>query len=337
MNTSAISASNGLHQTHASFLERFNARQAQDRAVRQKPTLSVEEHAAHRAHMGNVRFVKPRYSDQTKINVSGIFNKWRRYCAHMKVGEWKATLEKLDRGTAQDFFLYVCEHYKIRSWGTGHEYIRQFQQLYTTVNGQYMDRNDTKEVYKYYSCVLIPRFGHRAPNIDGKPVLNVDNLRVILTFNIAYDTSIFPGERHRINLAGCYQLLCYTGARPAELVDGERQMPKDGSIQELFGQKAVQSSSSKDNEEQDIPMDERSEALNDLLCQETVGRGRPKALCYEDIQMMIVRHPATGRCVPAMAIKFIHHKGADSRPKPTIFYIPGFRRYCLNHVRLDPK
>lgn len=42
----------------------------------------------------------------------------------------------------------MCERYKITSWGSAEEYIRQFQQLYTTVNGQYMDRNDSKEVYK---------------------------------------------------------------------------------------------------------------------------------------------------------------------------------------------
>ncbi|KAI1026560.1 hypothetical protein LB503_013368 [Fusarium chuoi] len=315
MTTSATTARNGLHQNHASFLERFHARQAQNRAAKQKPALSVEEHAAHRAQLGTVRFIKPKYSEQTEINVSGIFNKWRRYCADMKVGEWKATLENLDCGTTQDFLLYICERYKITSWGSGHEYIRQFQQLYTTVNGQYMDRNDTKEVYKYYRSVLVPRFGHRPPNIDGKPVLNVDNLRVILTFNIAYDTTIFPGERHRINLAGCYQLLCYTGARPAELVDGERQKPKD-----------VQSSSSASSEEQEVLADEQSKVLNGLLSQETVGRGRPKALCYEDIQMMIVRHPATERCMPAMAIKFVHHKGADNKPKPTIFYFTPTRK-----------
>lgn len=176
MTTSATTARNGLHQNHASFLERFHARQAQNRAAKQKPALSVEEHAAHRAQLGTVRFIKPKYSEQTEINVSGIFNKWRRYviktgiaslhpflctnllahsyCADMKVGEWKATLENLDCGTTQDFLLYICERYKITSWGSGHEYIRQFQQLYTTVNGQYMDRNDTKEVYKVCLEVL---------------------------------------------------------------------------------------------------------------------------------------------------------------------------------------
>lgn len=68
-----------LHENHAAFLHRFAVREAQNRAAKQKSTLSVAQHAAHRAQLSNVRFVKPKYSDQTEINVSGIFNKWRRY------------------------------------------------------------------------------------------------------------------------------------------------------------------------------------------------------------------------------------------------------------------
>ncbi|RKK27311.1 hypothetical protein BFJ66_g16710 [Fusarium oxysporum f. sp. cepae] len=55
-------------------------------------------------------------------------------------------------------------------------------------------------------------------------------------------------------------------------------------------------------------------------------KGVLRALCYEDIQMMIVRRPATGRCMLAMAIKFVHHKGADNKPKPTIFYFSPTRK-----------
>lgn len=163
---------------------------------------------------------------------------------------------------------------------------------------------------------MIPRFNLRAPNIDGKPVLNVDSLRVILTFNIAYDTSVFSLGRHRIQLAGCYQLLCYTGARPAELVDGERKGPKDGSREILFGQKVIQEAENDDSADQTL--DKQSVELNKMLLQETIKRGRPKALCYEDILLMLVRHPATGKAVLAMAIKFIHHKGADNKPKPCV-------------------
>lgn len=66
----------------------------------------------------------------------------------MNVGDWRATIASLSRATTMDFFLFVCGNYKVQSWGSSAEYIRQFQQLYTTVTGRYMDRNDAKEVYK---------------------------------------------------------------------------------------------------------------------------------------------------------------------------------------------
>jgi hypothetical protein len=99
------------------------------------------------------------------------------------------------------------------------------------------------------------------------------------------------------------------------LLDGERQKPKANSIKEIFGKNAIQPSSSDGGEEQDNLADDRSKVLHTLLSKGTVGSGRPKALCYEDIQMMIVRHPVTRRCMPAMAIEFIHHKGAGNKPK----------------------
>ncbi|KAM0665678.1 hypothetical protein ACQRIU_005939 [Beauveria bassiana] len=299
---------------HLDFLQFQRAKQL-ERASKPAP-LSAEQHAANRECLSTVRFVKPKYSAETEINVSGIFGRWKRYCSEKEVGDWRATIVNLTRATTMDFFLFVCANYNVRSWGTSEEYIRQFQQLYTTVTGRYMDRNDAKEVYKYHRNVLIPRFNLRAPNIDGKPVLNVDSLRVILTFNIAYDTSVFSLGRHRIQLAGCYQLLCYTGARPAELVDGERKGPKDGSLEILFGQKVIQEVENDGSADQTL--DKQSVELNKMLLQETIKRGRPKALCYEDILLMLVRHPATGKPVLAMAIKFIHHKGADNKPKPLL-------------------
>jgi hypothetical protein len=137
-----------IQESNATFLQRFAAREAESRAAKQKPKLSVEQHASHRAQMSKVLFIKPKYAHETEVNVSGIFRKWKRYCKDMRVGDWKSTMKSLKRETVEDFFLYVCENSKIKSWATGEEYIRQFQQLYTTVTGQYMDRNDAKEVYK---------------------------------------------------------------------------------------------------------------------------------------------------------------------------------------------
>lgn len=62
--------------------------------------------------------------------------------------------------------------------------------------------------------------------------------------------------------------------------------------------------------------DPASKEVFALLLQETIRRDRQKALCYEDILMMVVRHPATGRAIVAMSIKFVHHKGCDNKPKP---------------------
>jgi hypothetical protein len=138
------------------------------------------------------------------------------------------------------------------------------------------------------------------------------SLLSLQTFNIAYDTGIFPRERHRIQLSGCYLILACTGARPAEVVDNEKKKCKDGCLEELFGPKVIGTSTSDDGDE---ALDDNSRLLEDLS-QETVARGRPKALCYEDILLMVVRHPETGEDVLAMSIKFIHHKGADNNPKP---------------------
>lgn len=150
--------------------------------------------------------------------------------------------------------------------------------------------------------------------MDGKPVLGSDDLLVLLTFNIAYDTGIFPSERHRANLSGSYVILGCTGARPAEVVDNEKNKPKDGSWEDLWAPKPLETKS--DHKAADQLLDQNSTLLEEMLTQETEGRGRPKALCYEDILLMVVRHPDTGKDVLAMTIKFIHHKGSDNKPKP---------------------
>jgi hypothetical protein len=69
---------NLIQESHAAFLEGFADGEAAKRAAKQKPTLSVEQHASHRAQMSKVRFIKPKYSHETEINVSGIFRKWKR-------------------------------------------------------------------------------------------------------------------------------------------------------------------------------------------------------------------------------------------------------------------
>ncbi|RYP20312.1 hypothetical protein DL765_002875 [Monosporascus sp. GIB2] len=79
--------------------------------------------------------------------------------------------------------------------------------------------------------------------------------------------------------------------------------------------------------------DENARLLEEILSAETTGRGRPKALCYEDILLMVIRHPVTGEDVHAMAVKFIHYKGVDNKPKPIAINDSAFDAPSLTNVR----
>jgi hypothetical protein len=65
------------------------------------------------------------------------------------------------------------------------------------------------------------------------------DLLVLLLFNISYDRRIFSSELHRLYNAACYLVLAYTGCLPAEIVDGEKVVPSDGSWDKLFGSDAA--------------------------------------------------------------------------------------------------
>ncbi|KAF3768192.1 hypothetical protein M406DRAFT_336858 [Cryphonectria parasitica EP155] len=300
-------AKDGQHH-HADFIERFTQRQTATRIAKQPETLTAAQHAALREQLKDVHFLIPEYADNTKINIAGMLRKWKTYCESVKLtGHWRDVMKEADRAMAMDFLYYLCETYRIKSWGTSWEYFRQYKQLYASVTGHYMDRNDSKEILK--------------------DVADSGDLLALLTFNIAYDTGIFSGAKHRIQLAGCYLGLAFTGARPAEFVDGERKSGKDRCLEELFPRRAMGAS----GEDKEKAPDENSELLEELLAQEHIIRGRSKALCYEDILLIVVRHPDTGKDVLAISIKFIYHKGVDNKPKPTIFFFTPTRKliFCL--------
>ncbi|OHE99331.1 FluG domain-containing protein [Colletotrichum orchidophilum] len=141
-------------------------------------------------------------------------------------------------------------------------------------------RNNAKEVYKFHDNTIVRRFNYRIPSINGKQVLGVDNLRVILTFNIAYDTASVSWS-------------CI----------GNLSRKPDAENTESDGDEGAH--------------DKGSSLLDQPLLQETVGRCRPEALCYEVI-LIIVRHPVTGLATPAMAIKSIHQKETDNKPRPYV-------------------
>ncbi|KAL8377037.1 hypothetical protein RB595_007934 [Gaeumannomyces hyphopodioides] len=322
--SSSLQTSAGVNQGHNSdFIARFTNKESRRRAEMQhRPTvITAAQHRALSKQLQDVQLLPPNYADNTKLNIAGILKKWKHYCEFTKLpGSWEDELKKANKGTTMSFLVFLCQLYKIRAQGTLGIYRRQFKQLYALATGKYMDMNDSRETKKLEDH-LAKVFKLQKPNVAAKDVADAGDLLALLTFNIAYDTGTFSGERYRIQLSACYLALAYTGARPAELVDGERRSKTDGCYQELF----------LPNASREPLLDGGSAVLEDLLSQESNNRGRPKALCYEDISLMVVRHPETGKDDLVMSIKFTHHKGADNKPKPTVFFFTTTQRliFCL--------
>ncbi|KAN0072770.1 Protein of unknown function (DUF3435) domain containing protein [Elaphomyces granulatus] len=234
--------------------------------VSSKPSQSENTRSESQNKGRNLRLSSMQPSAKSS---KSILRKWKKYCETVKLKAcWREAIEEADRAMLMDFLLHLCETYKIQSWGTSWDVT--------------MDRNDGNEVKKWHDATLVPRYGLSPPK-DGKDVGDSGDLSALQTFNIAYNTGIFPRGRHRLQLSACYLILACTGARPAEVVDNEK------------------------------------------------GSSSRMALCYEDILLMVVRHPQTGEDVLAMSITFIHHKGADNKLKPTIFFFTTTRKliFCL--------
>lgn len=137
------------NDSHNDFIKRFTERESQKRVTKKRPKeLTAAQRAGLRRQLRDVRFLKPAYADNSKINIAGILRKWKKYCESSELGLWKAAIETANKAMAMDFLDYLCDTYKITSSGTSWEYFRQYKQLYSSVSGRYIDTNDSKEIHK---------------------------------------------------------------------------------------------------------------------------------------------------------------------------------------------
>ena len=119
-----------------------------------------------------------------------------------------------------------------------------------------------------------------------------------------------------MNIGTIYLFLFYMGPRSGELVFNERKRPKE--LEEISGPTALRRRHPSDDIDDDDgeALDPESHLFTQMLSRITWERGRPKALCYEDILLTVVRNPETGKDIHLMAVRLLHHKGEDRKPKP---------------------
>ena len=136
-------------------------------------------------------------------------------------------------------------------------------------------------------------------SVKAKPVMGVDDLLRVLIYHCAKDTSVFPNERQRVQLSLILLFAAYTSSRPAELVDAEPSEKDKARVKDLNWNTPDDSDH---NEDEDGA---------------TTEAKRSKAICYEDIRLMVLRNPDKGgRPVVAMEVTLSHHKGVNRKSKP---------------------
>jgi hypothetical protein len=142
--------------------------------------------------------------------------------------------------------------------------------------------------------------------VKSKPVLGVDDLLLLLTCHWARDKFTFPTERQRVQFALILLLAAYTGCRPAELVDASK------SVNTSKPTKVKDQWDNLDSVEYD-DVDDDKDAMSGVES----ASARCKALCYEDVRLLIVQNLVRGeQDVLAIEVTMAHHKGVDKRLKP---------------------
>jgi hypothetical protein len=66
----------------------------------------------------------------------------------MNESDWLRAIQTSDKGFVMSFLRYTCEHDRVKSLHTLHQYLRQFKMLYLRVNGTPMNYYDGKEAFK---------------------------------------------------------------------------------------------------------------------------------------------------------------------------------------------
>ncbi|KAJ6619252.1 hypothetical protein B0H10DRAFT_1183280 [Mycena sp. CBHHK59/15] len=195
------------------FIRQLNAGGSQP----PKPRLTVQQHADLRHNM-SLASIAPAWARDTKLNVAAMLKKWKGYCELMQLGDWESILQTAGKGTAMSFLIHMCRTCDITSEGTSWEYFRQWKQLYSLATGQRMDTNDSADVLAFHKMTVVPCFKLSPPAARIKTVTDSGDLLALLSFNVAYDRRLFPGERRRLDLAACYLILAYrssTARRPS--------------------------------------------------------------------------------------------------------------------------
>ncbi|KAJ5111419.1 hypothetical protein N7532_001954 [Penicillium argentinense] len=149
-------------------------------------------------------------------------------------------------------------------------------------------------------------------SVGEKPVMNVDDLYIVLHHHWTKDKTPYPDGRQIIQLAFILLVSAYTASRPGALVYLERK--EKTNIQHFFG----------NADDDDRPPEDEWDLRHEDL----------KTLCYGQINLILLPNPTGERDHLVMEIDLKHTKGHHSRPKRKIFLMSEVKQPIFDVISL---
>ncbi|EJP61053.1 FluG domain-containing protein [Beauveria bassiana ARSEF 2860] len=212
--------------------------------------------------------------------------------------------DHLLQSTKEDIMTFLewmlDTHGKIRKRSTVHAYKRILFQVYRKSAGVDFDKLANEDINDYINGYLTIRY-NLDTSVKEKPVMNIDDVYLVLHHHWVLDTSVFPDERQRIQLALLILIQAYTATRPRVLA--YKKLSEKAIADHYYG--------SENGEDQPKYAEDWDAEEDDF-----------KTICYRDVKLVLLKDPDGGRDLPVMEVTLRFTKGWERRenPKTFIFY-----------------
>ncbi|KAH9827216.1 hypothetical protein Tdes44962_MAKER03026 [Teratosphaeria destructans] len=215
-------------------------------------------------------------------NAEKAWKRWTAFC--------EEHLDKYSLRRLQMWMHWCVNHSKIECLNSVFSTVRHWRMAYRLKLGHQLDPDLVSEMTMYIKQDLRLDFELHERR-QQKGTANIDDLMILLNYHWSHDTSTFPTERHRVQLALVLLLLGYTGVRPSAVLEVDRAKPLE------------------DADPGDDP---------DFLISARDADAKPDLLKYKDIEMYKVRGPG-GQHLILMIITFRLMKNQRNKGLPPKF------------------
>ncbi|KAK5562715.1 hypothetical protein LTR43_011671, partial [Exophiala xenobiotica] len=196
------------------------------------------------------------------------------------------------------FLKWILDVYsRVRKRSTLDEYWRVWCMLYRKSVGKSLHAKVMEEVRDYIDGYLTIEY-NLDTSVREKPVMDVDDVYLVLHHLWVLDASVFPDERQRLQLAFLILLSAYTATRPAALVYKVTDPIKQR--EHYLGWE-----NDEDNDNGKMELD-----WEDI-----------KTLCYEDVTLLMLPNPEGKRDLLAMEVTLKYTKGWKKKPNPKTYIL----------------